>query len=258
MELSGRRAVVTGAGRRNGLGRAIALALARNGADVVVGYLAQDRPAKDLATEIEELGRRSAALQADLRQRASCEQLIQDAVNFLGGVDILVNNAGTNYVGPFLDLPPGEWDSDRGINLDAVFHCSQFAAREMIRGGHGGGIVVVSSSAASIVGPGLSHYSAAKAGAEMLARSMAYELAPHAITVNVVAPGPAGPTDLNRQFFLNPGDLEKTEEGIPLGRLASPDDVANAVAYAVSPKASYMTGAKLMVDGGYSLGKSQN
>jgi NAD(P)-dependent dehydrogenase (short-subunit alcohol dehydrogenase family) len=255
MILAGKRALVTGAAR--GLGRAIAVALASEGADVVVGYATNADAAEETAAQIRQIGPRATTVGADIQHREACEHLIGEAVGFLGGLDILVNNAGSLHVVPFLDLRPEEWQQDVGVNLGGVFHCSQLTARQMVAQGGGGAIVVVTSSGAAIVGPQQAQYCAAKAGADMLARAMAYELGPHGITVNVVAPGPAGPTDLNRSFFAAPGSMETTNGHIPLGRIATPDDVANAVVFAVSPPANYMTGARIAVDGGYTLGKDQ-
>lgn len=191
-----------------------------------------------------------------MSSRGDCERLVDETVSTLGGLDILVNNAGgARSLSEFADLEPKVWDEVLGANLNGVFHCSQLAARRMMQQGRGGSIVVITSSAASIVGPRVSHYCTAKAGADMLARAMAYELAKHRITVNVVAPGPAGPTRSNQDVLKNPRDRNATEGAIPLGHLASPEDVAQAVLYLVSPVSQYVTGARITVDGGYTIGK---
>jgi NAD(P)-dependent dehydrogenase (short-subunit alcohol dehydrogenase family) len=252
-----RRALVTGAARASGLGRAIAVRLAEEGADVVVGYRGERDGANAVVAQIEAAGGRAIAMQADLLDPEECRGLVASAASDLGGLDVFVNNAGANHVAPFLELTAEQWDRDVAINMSAFFHCGQTAAKLMVEQGTGGSIALVSSSSAALVGPQIAQYGAAKAGAETLARYMAYELAPHGINVNAIAPGPAGPTDLNRPFVGDPADRAATERNIPMGRLASPQDVAGAVAFAVSPGNSYVTGTRIAVDGGFTVGKDQ-
>lgn len=252
-----RRVLVTGASRPSGLGRAIAVRLAEDGADIVVGYRGGRDGANAVVAEIEAAGGRGVAVRADLLDPADCRGLIASAVESLQGLDVFVNNAGGTYVAPFLDLTAEQWDHDLALNMSAFFHCGQAAARVMVEQGSGGSIALVSSSSAALAGTLNAQYGAAKAGAETLVRYMAYELAPHGINVNAIAPGPAGPTDLNRSFVGDPADRVATERNIPMGRLASPEDVAGAVAFAVAPANSYVTGTRIAVDGGYTIGKDQ-
>ena len=252
--LVGKAAIVTGSSR--GLGRATALGLAREGADVVVNYRVQKAAADEAVAEIRQLGREALAVQADVQERGDCDRLINECVQAFGRLDILVNNAASLESSSFVEMPLEIWDRNLRVNVDGVFHCSQLAAREMIRLGNGGRIIVITSSAASLIWPELVHHCMAKAAADMLARGMACELAPYGITVNMVAPGPAGPTDLNRDLYSDPEQLRATERGIPMGRLASPEDVATAVVLLTAPSADYITGTRMNVDGGFTLTKS--
>jgi NAD(P)-dependent dehydrogenase (short-subunit alcohol dehydrogenase family) len=254
MSLDGRRALVTGAGRPQGLGRAIALRLAREGAAVAISYRRADEQSERILGEI---GAGAVGIEADLATREGCEALIEQAVAALGGLDVLVNNAGIWSAHAFTDFPAAAWDLDVAVNLSAVFHCSQLAARQMIATGTPGRIIVITSSSSQVVTPNSAAYVAAKAGADALVRAMAYEVAPYGITVNAVAPGPAGPTALNEAVAGSADARAATERSIPLGRMTSGADVADAVAYLAAPGSAQVTGARLSVDGGYTLGKDQ-
>lgn len=151
MTLNDHCSVVTGGSR--GLGKAIALTLADRGADVVVGYRQDSRAAEEVVDQIESAGRRGKAIQVDVAQRSSCESFVEAATGFLGRLDSIVNNAGSLHLKPFLELTGEEWDIDIVVNLGGVFHCSQFAAREMVRQRQGGAIAIVTSCGASLVRP---------------------------------------------------------------------------------------------------------
>jgi glucose 1-dehydrogenase len=255
--LAGKRALVTGAGRSKGLGRGIALRLARENAAVAISYRSGGAEAEAILDELRAAGVDAVGIEGDVGSRAGCEQVIGRAIAELGGLDVLVNNAGVWSAQPFVDMSAEEWDRDVAVNLTAVFHCSQLAARHMIETATPGRIVVITSSSAQVVTPSSAAYCAAKGGADSLVRAMAYELAPFGITVNAVAPGPAGPTALNEDIAGAPEARAATERSIPLGRMTSPDDVADAVAFLAAPGSAQITGARLSVDGGYSLGKDQ-
>lgn len=241
------RALVTGAAR--GIGRAVALSLARAGADVVVNYRSSRREAEEAVSEIRRLGRRAEALAADVADPAGARRLVADAVRALGGLDIVVNNAGVLTRSPFLELTVEDFDRVMGTNARSVFLVGQAAARHMVEAGAGGVIINVSSVVAYRTSPNLAHYGASKAAVSALTRHMARELAPYGIRVNEVNPG-LTLTDMNRADFADPAFVEQRVRSIPLGRVGTPDDVAAAVVYLASPAARQVTGTCLFVDGG--------
>jgi NAD(P)-dependent dehydrogenase (short-subunit alcohol dehydrogenase family) len=252
MRLEGRRALVTGGAR--GIGRGIALGLAGEGADVVVGYRS-DRPAAErTAAEIAALGRRTAIVPGDTSARADVERVVAAAVDALGGLDLLVNNAGILRRTPFLDIDEGEWDAILDTNLKGYFLVGQAVARHMIdRGAGGGAIVNVSSAGQLVAAPNLTHYCVAKAGIEMLTKQMALELAPHRIRVNAVCPGLIE-TDLNRKDIADPAFRERRLARIPLKEIGTPADVAGAVVFLASDQeARLVTGASLFIDAGQTI-----
>src|SRR5262245_29563950 len=232
MRLEGRRALVTGGAR--GIGRGIALGLAREGADVVVGYRS-DRPAAErAAAEISALGRRAATVSGDTSARPDVERLVAAAVDALGGLDLLVNNAGILKRTPFLDIDEREWDAILDTNLKGYFLVGQAVARHMIdRAAGSGAIVNVSSAGQLVAAPNLTHYCVAKAGIEMLTKQMALELAPHKIRVNAVCPGLIE-TDLNRKDIADPAFRDARPARIPRKESVTPADVAGAVVFLAS------------------------
>lgn len=250
MELVGTRAVVSGGSR--GIGRAICTALAAAGADVVVGYASHAEEAATTVTAVEAHGRRAVALQTDMRDPDSIHHFAAAATDALGGVDILVCNAGMNRRTAFLDIPLAEWDEVIGANLRGPFVLSQAVARHMIAQGGAGRIVFTTSISATVAYPNITAYQAAKAGLAMLMRSMAYELAPHAITVNAVAPG-VTETDLTRPSITDPETGPRRLAKIPMGRFGQPGDLAGAIVYFASTAAAWTTGCTLTVDGGQTL-----
>lgn len=252
MRLEGRRALVTGGAR--GIGRGIALGLAGEGADVVVGYRSARPAAERTAAEISALGRRAAIVPGDTSARADVERLVAAAVDALGGLDLLVNNAGILRRTPFLDIDEREWDAILDTNLKGYFLVGQAVARHMIdRGAGGGAIVNVSSAGQLVAAPNLTHYCVAKAGIEMLTKQMALELAPHRIRVNAVCPGLIE-TDLNRKDIADPAFRERRLARIPLKEIGTPADVAGAVVFLASnQEARLVTGASLFIDAGQTI-----
>jgi 3-oxoacyl-[acyl-carrier protein] reductase len=242
VRLAGRVAVVTGATR--GIGRAVALAFAAEGADVVVN--GRDAAAGGaVCREIEGRGRRAVWHRADLGRVAEARGLIDAAVRALGRVDVLVNNAGLFQRKPALLMEEADWDGILDVNLKGAFFCAQAAARAMQERGQGGAIVNVASDAAWSGGINpCAHYAASKAGLVSITRSLARELAPHRIRVNAVAPGLIT-TDMGGTAGSTLPSLQ-----IPLGREGTPDEVAACVVFLASDEASYVTGAALVVDGG--------
>jgi NAD(P)-dependent dehydrogenase (short-subunit alcohol dehydrogenase family) len=250
MRLRGKRALVTGAGSR-GMGRAIAEAMAAEGADVAVHYHGDGALAAELAGRLRGAGRRAVVLEADLGDPAAARALVHRAVAELGGLEILVSCAAVLSRIPFLELTDAEWDRVHAVDLRGYFATGQEAARHMAARG-GGRIVMVSSVNQVTVNRGIAHYAAAKGGVMQLARAMALELAPAGVTVNLIAPGTIE-TDLNRAFLADPVNRRAKLGLIPMGRIGRPEDVAGAAVYLASDEAAYVTGATITIDGGLTL-----
>jgi NAD(P)-dependent dehydrogenase (short-subunit alcohol dehydrogenase family) len=250
VDLAGRRAIVTGGGR--GIGRAIALGLARNGADVAIVYRQDQEAAETTASEARASGVRALVIQADTADSDQVEAMVTRVVAELGGVEILVNNAGVLSRVPFLEMPVDEWRRVLGINLDGYFLVGQAVARQMVAAKVAGAIVNVTSVNQTVLAPNLAHYVVSKAGALALTKQMAFELAPYAIRVNAVAPG-LTETDINRHDLADPAFRTMRLGRIPLNALAEPDDHANSVLYLVSDAPKYVTGEVICPDGGASL-----
>lgn len=242
--LRGKRALVTGADR--GIGAGIARTLASRGATVCLNVFGPVEDYKDFARQIQGL-----AIQADVREKQSIDELFRKANEWLGGLDILVNNAGVESILPALELTVEEWDRVHSTDLRGAFLCSQAAARRMKSQGRGGTIVNISSIHDQIPRLGTVHYSTAKAGLTMMTKALAHEWAEYGIRVVGVSPGVIE-TEINREQIESFG-RQRFEKWVPLGRLGTVDDVANAVAFLASDEASYITGTTLTVDGAYSL-----
>jgi NAD(P)-dependent dehydrogenase (short-subunit alcohol dehydrogenase family) len=246
MRLEGKVALVTGA--QQGIGRAIAVALARDGADVGVNFLDDASAAEGVAGEIRGLGRRAVTVQGDVSQAASVESMVKTVVDALGPPDVLVNNAGVFPRAAFLELPEREWDHVLGINLKGSFLCAQAVARALVAAGRPGAIVNISSSAVRGDPRGV-HYSSSKAGVVGLTRAMALALAPHRIRVNAVAPGL---TDTAQPRYGNTEEqiAERARE-IPLGRIAQPEEIAKVAVFLASAESGWVTGELIHVNGGF-------
>jgi 3-oxoacyl-[acyl-carrier protein] reductase/meso-butanediol dehydrogenase/(S,S)-butanediol dehydrogenase/diacetyl reductase len=275
--LDSKVAVVTGAGRMRGIGRAIAVRLARDGADVCVSALARDpaafpeqereagwRGIESVAEEVRALGRRALAADCDVTAAADVARLFEATVRELGRVDILVNNAGLALVAGAKNLwetADEEWMREIDVNLHGVFHCCKAAARCFIEQGAGGRIVNISSLAGQKAQPQYGGYTPAKFAVNGLTQMLALELAPHRVTVNAVLPGSTDTDMMDGTFRRTAGRMgipfEAVKGGvrsfIPLGRQAAPEEIAAAVAYLASPEAEYVTGQILSVDGGAGL-----
>jgi NAD(P)-dependent dehydrogenase (short-subunit alcohol dehydrogenase family) len=246
MRLEGKVALVTGA--QQGIGRAIAVALARDGADVGVNFLDDASAAEGVAGEIRGLGRRAVTVQGDVSQAASVESMVKTVVDALGPPDVLVNNAGVFPRAAFLELPEREWDHVLGINLKGSFLCAQAVARALVAAGQPGAIVNISSSAVRGDPRGV-HYSSSKAGVVGLTRAMALALAPHRIRVNAIAPGL---TDTAQPRYGNTEEqiAERARE-IPLGRIAQPEEIAKVAVFLASAESGWVTGELIHVNGGF-------
>jgi len=245
MTLNNKAAIVTGAGQ--GIGKGIALALAKEGCKVTASDINENN-AKTTAAEIAKAGGKSLAVRCDVSKKKEVDNLVTKALAEFGKLDILVNNAGIFPFKPFLEMAEADWDKVLDVNLKSIFLCSQAAAKAM----PGGGKIVCISSIASFVGfEGLTHYCASKGGINALVRAMALELAPKKINVNAVAPGAIDTPGAQAAF--NEKAAKQTIAAIPWGRMGQPQDIASAVVFLASDQADYITGQTIIVDGGWTL-----
>lgn len=250
MRLKGKVAVVTGSSRS--IGRAIALGYAREGAKVVVNYRSDRAAAESAVAEIEGMGSEAVAVRADTSSSSNVAGLMAAAVDRFGRIDILVNNAGILIRTPFLEIEESEWDRILEVNLKGFFLCSQAAAHRMVRQGDGGVIINMSSAGDTLAGKNLTHYCVAKGGVRMLTRQLAFELAPHRIRANAIAPGLIE-TDLNRHDLAEPEFRDYRLSMIPLGIIGVPEDIVGAAVFLASEDSRMATGATIYLDAGQTI-----
>lgn len=244
--LQGKVAIVTGAS--TGIGKAIAIEMARRGASVVVNYIGKPDPAQDAVKAIKGANGVAQAIEADVSNSQQVSRMVAQTVAQFGHIDVLVNNAGIEKEIPFLDLPESEWDAIIAVDLKGPFLCTQAAAREMAKRKKGT-IINISSVHEDLPFPGYAPYCAAKGGLRMLCRDLALELAKFNINIVNVAPG-AIDTPINEATMKNPEKVLALKREIPLGRVGQPQDVAKLVCYLASDDASYITGTTVVIDGG--------
>ncbi len=247
MRLESKVAGVTGSS--SGIGEAIALAFAANGAAVVVNYSRHEDPAQKVLDQIEGAGGRGVVVGADVSDPKEVEAMVQQAVAAFGRLDIMVNNAGMERKMPFLETPFEVWQETIAVNLTGAWLGCQAAAKRMVAHGEGGRIINVSSVHEDLAMPTNAPYCASKGGVRMLMRTLAVELAPHEITVNNIAPG-AIETPMDAPLEQNPDEMKELLSEIPLGRMGKPEEVANLALFLASDDSSYVTGSTLFVDGG--------
>ena len=247
MRFAGQTAIVTGAGR--GMGRAVALGLAAEGANVVVADV--DEPAaKGVIDEIQKMGRRSLPVDVDISGVADVRRLFTATLAEFGGVDILINNAGIGIAKPLVDYTEADWDRQLGVNLKGMFFATQEAARVMIPKRRGKIVNFASTAAFVSSSTPETAYDISKGGVRQLTISVAAELAPYNINVNAVAPGTIL-TDLTLRVLDTEEKMARASAKIPLGRLGTPEDMVGPVLFLCSEAASYVTGHVLVVDGGW-------
>jgi len=246
-DLDGRVAIVTGG--NSGIGKAIVLALAEAGANVVIDYVCDPAATEELEAAVVALGDKSIGVDADVSKLSDLTSLIGAAVSAFGRLDIMVNNAGVETRTSILDTTEKQYDFVLDVNLKSAFFGTQLAARQMISQGGGGRIINISSVHEDWPMPGNTAYCLSKGGMRMLTRTAGLELAPHRITVNGVGPG-AVDTPINASTSADPAKLKALDDAIPLGRLADPKEIGAVVAFLASDAASYVTASTYFADGG--------
>ena len=247
MRLQGKRALVTGSSK--GIGQAIAIRYAEEGADVVVNYNSDPKGAEETVARIQATGRRATAIKGDLGSVASVRALVEQGWEGLGGLDVLVNNAGVESHAPFWDVTESDYDKVVNINLKGVFFATQTFVNKLRADGRGGKVINISSVHEELPFPNFASYCASKGGLKMLTRNLAVELGPLGITINSIAPG-AIETPINAKLLSDPQKVAALTAQIPVGRIGKTDDVASLAVFLASAESDYATGATFTVDGG--------
>lgn len=247
MKLEGKVALVTGSSQ--GIGQAIAVRLAQEGADIVIDYRSHPDGAQETLTKVESTGRKGFILKADLGVVSDVRQMIAAGIQHFGKLDILVNNAGLEKNASFWEVTEADYDSVVNVNMKGVFFATQAIVQHLMETKRSGKIINISSVHEELPFPHFTSYCASKGGVKMMMRNLAVELGPLGITINNVAPG-AIETPINAKLLNDPEKLGAVIKNIPLGRLGQPSDVASLVAFLASPDADYVTGTTLFVDGG--------
>ena len=245
--LKNKIALITGAGR--GIGRAIAIALAKEGAEVVINYNGSEERAKEVKQTIEENGGKASIYKCNVRDFAACEAMIKDIVKEYGHLDILVNNAGITKDGLIMKMKEEDFDSVLNVNLKGTFNTIRHSARQMLKQ-RSGKIINISSVSGILGNVGQANYAASKAGVIGLTKTMARELGSRGITVNAIAPGFV---DTEMTEVLSEEIRENACKQIILGRFGKPEDIANTAVFLASDEADYITGQVISVDGGMNV-----
>ncbi len=249
MSVDGKVAIVTGG--NSGIGQAVVIALAEEGANVVIDYVSHPEATEELERKVAAMGDKAIGVEADVSKVADLERLVDAAVKAFGRLDIMVNNAGIETRTGILDSTEADFDKVIAVNLKSAFFGTQLAARQMIAQGDGGVIVNISSVHEDWPMPGNTPYCVSKGGMRMLTRTAAVELAPHAVRVIGIGPG-AVATPINL-VEMDPETLKRVESYIPLGKMAQPEQIAAVVHFLAGAGADYMTGTTVFADGAIML-----
>jgi glucose 1-dehydrogenase len=251
MLLEGKTMVVTGG--NSGIGEAIVVAAAAEGANVVIDFVVHPEETDELVGKVASAGGRAIGVQADVSRTADLQRMVQAAVDEFGRLDVLVNNAGVETRTSVLDTSEQDYDRVLGINLKSAFFGTQFAAKQFIAQGGGGVVINISSVHEDWPMPGNVAYCVSKGGTRMLTRTAGVELGPHGVRVVNVGPG-AVATPINASTMGDPAKLQQLDSAIPLGRMAQPSEIADTVVFLASDKAAYLTATSVFIDGGIMQG----
>ncbi|MEP7188303.1 MAG: glucose 1-dehydrogenase [Roseiflexaceae bacterium] len=247
MMLENKVALVTGG--NSGIGRAIVLALAQAGAAIAINYHRNRAAAEDVKRQVEQAGGAALIIPGDVAKVLEVQRMVEQTVHAFGRLDIMINNAGVETRTSVLESSERDFDLVIGVNLKGAFFGTQFAAKQMIKQGHGGRIINISSVHEDWPMPGNTPYCCAKGGVRMLTRTAAVELAPHGITVVGVGPG-AVATPINQGTLDDPAKKAALNRAIPAGRIAQPEEIANLVVWLASDQSAYVTATTYFIDGG--------
>jgi glucose 1-dehydrogenase len=247
MALHGKVAIVTGG--NSGIGKAVTLALAEQGANISIDYVANEQATEDLERQVAALGDKAIGVDADVSKIADLEMLVEQTVKAFGRLDVMVNNAGVETRTSVLDTTEEQYEKVLAINLKSAFFGTQIAAKQMIAQGGGGVIINITSVHEDWPMPGNTPYCLSKGGMRMLTRTAGVELAPHGIRVVGLGPG-AVATPINKATMENPELLKTLDNAIPLGRMAQPEEIGNVVAFLADDASSYVTATTVFADGG--------
>jgi glucose 1-dehydrogenase len=250
MQFDQKVALVTGSD--SGIGRGIAIELAKQGATVVINYAHNQDKANEVLQTIQQAGGKAIVLQADVSQYQQAMGLIQQTVEQLKRLDIMVNNAGMEIHSPFLEVTEEHWDRVLNVDLKGAFFCAQAAAQQMVKSKTAGRIINISSVHEDIAMPNNAPYCCAKGGMRMMTRTICQELSPYNITVNNIAPG-AIHTPIDADVEADPEKMKALLAEIPLHRMGQPEEIGKLVVFLASDAASYITGATYVIDGGLSV-----
>ncbi|MBR8832773.1 MAG: glucose 1-dehydrogenase [Stigonema ocellatum SAG 48.90 = DSM 106950] len=247
MKLEGKVALVTGSSQ--GIGQAIAIRLAEEGADIIIDYRSHPEGAEETKAKVQATGRKGLVVKADLGIVSDINRMVSDGIQHFGKLDILVNNAGLEKNASFWDVTEVDYDNVLNVNLKGVFFATQAIVKHLIETKRQGKIINISSVHEELPFPHFTSYCVSKGGVKMMMRNLAVELGPLGITINNVAPGAIN-TPINKSLIEDKAKLNAVLQNIPLGRLGEPNDISSIVAFLASPDANYITGSTFFVDGG--------
>lgn len=248
--LEGKVAIVTGSNR--GIGKGIAISLAREGCNVVINSYKEDEEARKTVEEIKNMGGDAVFLKANVTREIDVKDMVERAVKKFGKLDILVNNAGILVTGTVTTLTEKDWNRQMDVNLKGVFLCTKYAVQQMLKQGKGGRIINISSIAGLVGFPGISAYCASKGGVTELTREVALDYAKYGITVNAIDPGVIV-TDMTKAMLDDPITRKMLLENTPVRRFGQPEDIGNAAVFLSLDESSFITGHNLVVDGGWTV-----